>query len=373
MQNGWALQSGTSHFLGQNFARAFDVEFQDSEGGRSLVWATSWGVSTRLIGALIMTHSDDAGLVLPPAVAPIQVVVVPIMGKTPEDAASVNAAVDEAVASMKAAGVRVKVDDRENMRPGAKYFEWERKGVPLRLEVGPRDVAKGVGMVKSRLGGDKEEVELGEGLGDALTGRLTTFHEVLFKAAEDRLAANINPLESYEEMEAVFAEFDAAAGASGEDVDEDGDEGGAGEGMGKLGMYLVPWYDDADNEDKVGERKREGRIGVSGSACRLPAGHAKSTATHSHVHVISNKTTSNHGRSWRRSIRRCWRIPLASAVLHASEYSILTPLPPPPRFLPPTLPPPMALPRWERDPPDQGGDARDHPLLPSRRERGGRG
>mmetsp|Transcript_77451 Transcript_77451/g.222691 ORF Transcript_77451/g.222691 Transcript_77451/m.222691 type:complete len:335 (+) Transcript_77451:2-1006(+) len=256
MQNGWALQSGTSHFLGQNFARAFDVEFQDSEGGRSLVWATSWGVSTRLIGALIMTHSDDAGLVLPPAVAPIQVVVVPIMGKTPEDAASVNKAVDEAVASMKAAGVRVKVDHRENMRPGAKYFEWERKGVPLRLEVGPRDVAKGVGMVKSRLGGDKEEVELGEGLGEALTGRLTTFHEVLFKAAEDRLADNINPLELYDEMKAIFAEFDAAAGTSDEDVDEDGDGGGAGEGMGKLGMYLVPWYDDADNEDKIKEETR---------------------------------------------------------------------------------------------------------------------
>ncbi len=120
MQNGWALQSGTSHFLGQNFARAFEVDFQTSDGTRELVWATSWGVSTRLIGALVMTHSDDAGLVCPPPVAPVQVVVVPILGKTPEEQTAVNAAVDAAVAALKKSGVRIKVDDRDNMRPGAK-------------------------------------------------------------------------------------------------------------------------------------------------------------------------------------------------------------------------------------------------------------
>jgi prolyl-tRNA synthetase len=143
VQNGWALQSGTSHFLGQNFARAFDVYFQNKEGERELVWATSWGVSTRLMGALVMTHSDDAGLRLPPAVAPHQVVIVPITkGKGEEDAA-VQKAVDVAVDELKAKGVRVKVDDRDHLRPGAKYFEWERKGVPLRLEVGPRDAKVG--------------------------------------------------------------------------------------------------------------------------------------------------------------------------------------------------------------------------------------
>ncbi|KAH8081093.1 synthetase [Aureococcus anophagefferens] len=128
MPNGWALQSGTSHFLGQNFARAFDVQFQNKDAKRELVWATSWGVSTRLLGALVMTHSDDAGLVLPPRVAPVQVAVVPITRKN-DDAGTeaVDALVDGLVAECKALGVRVKVDERPNMRPGAKFFEWERR------------------------------------------------------------------------------------------------------------------------------------------------------------------------------------------------------------------------------------------------------
>jgi prolyl-tRNA synthetase len=121
MQNGWALQAGTSHFLGQNFAKAFDVTFQDQEGRREHVWATSWGVSTRLIGAVIMTHSDDAGLVLPPAVAPIQVVIIPV-GK-PADLPPVMEAVRQLSADLRSAGIRVRVDDRDNVRPGAKYFE----------------------------------------------------------------------------------------------------------------------------------------------------------------------------------------------------------------------------------------------------------
>ncbi|MCA9572919.1 MAG: proline--tRNA ligase, partial [Myxococcales bacterium] len=155
MQNGWALQSGTSHFLGQNFAKAFDVTFQTKEETRDFVWATSWGVSTRLIGAIIMTHSDDDGLVLPPAVAPVQVVIIPV-GKAGDEA--VTAAVRKLVADLK--GFRVEVDDRDNVRPGAKYFEWEKKGVPLRLEIGPRDVAKGQAFAKRRTGGDKFGVSL---------------------------------------------------------------------------------------------------------------------------------------------------------------------------------------------------------------------
>merc|ERR1711871_1759468 len=155
MPNGWALQSGTSHFLGQNFAKAFDVYYQNKEAKRDLVWATSWGVSTRLLGALVMTHSDDAGLVLPPAIAPVQVALVPIVKgaeKDPEGTQTVMSLVDKVVDECEALGLRVKVDDRENMRPGAKYFEWERKGAPLRLEVGPRDAAANVMVVASRLG-----------------------------------------------------------------------------------------------------------------------------------------------------------------------------------------------------------------------------
>merc|ERR1711871_1465732 len=155
MPNGWALQSGTSHFLGQNFARAFDVYYQTKEAKRDLVWATSWGVSTRLLGALVMTHSDDAGLVLPPRIAPVQVALVPIVKgaeKDPEGTATVMSLVDKVVDECESMGIRVKVDDRETMRPGAKYFEWERKGAPLRLEVGPRDAAANVMVVASRLG-----------------------------------------------------------------------------------------------------------------------------------------------------------------------------------------------------------------------------
>ena len=146
MQNGWALQSGTSHFLGQSFGKAFDVTFQDTDGEQKDVWGTSWGVSTRLLGALIMTHSDDNGLVLPPRVAPIQVVIVPIPPKKndQESKVAMDQALDEMVAALKKEGLKVKVDDRDFVRNGAKYFEWERKGVPLRIELGPRDVKNDV-------------------------------------------------------------------------------------------------------------------------------------------------------------------------------------------------------------------------------------
>ena len=134
MQNGWALQSGTSHFLGQNFARAFDVKFQTKEQTSELVWATSWGVSTRLLGALVMTHSDDSGLVLPPAVAPHQLVVVPVGRGKPDNDAKVDAFLDELSSALGKTGVRFHIDMRD-MKPGPKFYDWERKGVPLRLEV----------------------------------------------------------------------------------------------------------------------------------------------------------------------------------------------------------------------------------------------
>jgi prolyl-tRNA synthetase len=141
MQDRKALQSGTSHDLGQNFSRAFDVSFQDADGKRKHVWTTSWGVSTRLIGGLIMAHSDDKGLVLPPRVAPIQVVVVPFMKKD-KDRAVVGPALERVEAALSAQGVRYKIDDRDHLRPGSKFYEWEGKGVPVRIEVGPKDVAK---------------------------------------------------------------------------------------------------------------------------------------------------------------------------------------------------------------------------------------
>src|SRR5712671_665662 len=142
MQDGKALQMGTSHYLGQNFAKSSDVTFLSKEGKREYVYATSWGVSTRLIGALIMTHSDDNGLVLPPKLAPIHVVVIPIF-KTDAEKALVTEEAVKVVAELKAQGLAVKLDDRDGIMPGAKYYEWEAKGVPLRIEIGPKDLEKG--------------------------------------------------------------------------------------------------------------------------------------------------------------------------------------------------------------------------------------
>ncbi|HBA60401.1 MAG TPA: proline--tRNA ligase [Elusimicrobia bacterium] len=142
MQDGKALQMGTSHYLGQNFSKGADVKFQNKEGHLEYVYATSWGVSTRLIGALIMTHSDDAGLVLPPKLAPVQVIIIPIFKNDEERARTVEEA-KKVFAELKALGVAVRVDDRDGLMPGAKYYEWEGKGVPLRIEVGPKDLEKG--------------------------------------------------------------------------------------------------------------------------------------------------------------------------------------------------------------------------------------
>jgi prolyl-tRNA synthetase len=142
MQDGKALQMGTSHYLGQNFAKAADVTFLNKDGKREYVYATSWGVSTRLVGALIMTHSDDNGLVLPPKLAPIHVVVIPIFKNDAEKTRVLEEAV-KVVAELKAQGLAVKLDDREGIMPGAKYYEWEAKGVPLRIEIGPKDLEKG--------------------------------------------------------------------------------------------------------------------------------------------------------------------------------------------------------------------------------------
>ena len=198
MQNGWALQAGTSHFLGQNFARAFDVTFQNAEGERELVWATSWGVSTRLIGGAIMTHSDDTGLVLPPRIAPIQVVIVPIW-KGDDQKASVIAFANAAADALRGR-VRVKVDDRDSMKPGAKYYEWERKGVPLRLEVGPRDVAKGSVFCARRTGGPKFGLSVDAAFADEVAARLDEIQAELFDRACAYRDARTLPVASYDEL-----------------------------------------------------------------------------------------------------------------------------------------------------------------------------
>jgi len=200
MQNGWALQAGTSHFLGQNFAKAFDVTFQNAAGVREHVYATSWGVSTRLIGALVMTHSDDVGLVLPPKVAPLPVVIVPIYRKGEEQPA-VMAHVDKVAALVKSLGLALKVDDRDGMKPGAKYFEWERKGVCVRIEVGPKDVEKNGCMTVRRDNRAKEPVAL-----DALAARLPEIlvamqSEMLVKARAHR-DANIREVGTLDELAA---------------------------------------------------------------------------------------------------------------------------------------------------------------------------
>jgi len=184
MQDNKALQAGTSHNLGQNFAKAFDVTFQTAEGGLDHVWSTSWGVSTRLVGGLIMTHGDDTGLVCPPRLAQWQVVIVPIYKTEPERAAVVEAAAalrDE----LARAGIRVHLDAREGMKPGAKYFEWEARGVPFRIELGPRDLAAGTAMVARRTGGPKEPQPMA-GLAGWLPGAMDQMQRDLLAAARAR-------------------------------------------------------------------------------------------------------------------------------------------------------------------------------------------
>ncbi|MXZ73982.1 MAG: proline--tRNA ligase [Gemmatimonadetes bacterium] len=179
MKDGKALQMGTSHDLGQNFSRAFNIDFQTRDGSREHVYQTSWGMSTRTVGAIIMAHGDDRGLVLPPRLAPHQVVVIPI-AKSDEEQAVVQEAVDKLVASLE--GVRVKVDDREQFGLGWKFTEWETKGVPLRVELGPRDIASGQAVVVRRDTGEKEFVSL-ETLGKRVGDLLETVQRDMFERA----------------------------------------------------------------------------------------------------------------------------------------------------------------------------------------------
>jgi prolyl-tRNA synthetase len=192
MQDNRALQAGTSHMLGQNFARQFELKFQTESGGEDYAYNTSWGVSTRLIGGLVMTHGDDAGLIIPPRLAPIQVVIVPIYRSDEERTLTVDKA-HAVAAALRQAGVRVHVDARDNMKPGPKFYEWERKGVPVRIEVGPKDIAKGQLMLVQRVvfGEAQRKEALDEAAAIAsLPQRLSDLQAALLQAARDRREAN---------------------------------------------------------------------------------------------------------------------------------------------------------------------------------------
>jgi prolyl-tRNA synthetase len=211
MQDGKALQAGTSHFLGQNFARAFDVTFQDQQGKREFAWATSWGVSTRLIGGLIMTHSDDQGLILPPRLAPIHVVIVPIF-KTPEEKTAVLEAANRLASAIRELPLRewlnyepvvAKVDDRDQYQPGFKFNEWELRGVPVRVELGPKDIAKGACVLARRDLPGKEAKQMGVPLNEAparIGEMLKAMQAALFEKAKTARDASTRTVDSYEDF-----------------------------------------------------------------------------------------------------------------------------------------------------------------------------
>lgn len=225
MQDGRALQAGTSHFLGQNFAKAFDVKFADQNGKLDYVWATSWGVSTRLIGALIMTHSDDHGLVLPPNLAPDQVVIVPIYRSDAEYDA-VDKAAKDLIKELRAKGIRVKYDNRNTHKPGWKFNEYELKGVPVRIAIGPKDVEKGTVEIARRDLLTKEFVAKEEAVSKVI-GLMEEIQENLFKKAVAFREEHTTSVETYEEFKEVLES--------------------------KGGFILAHWDGTAETEEKIKE------------------------------------------------------------------------------------------------------------------------
>jgi len=228
MQDGKALQAGTSHFLGQNFAKAFDVKYLTKENKQEFVWATSWGVSTRLIGALVMAHSDDEGLVLPPKIAPLQVVIVPIY-KGPEQKALVDEKVNGILASLKAAGISVKYDDSDNVRPGWKFAEYEMKGVPVRIAIGPKDIENGVVEIARRDTKEKKSVSA-EGLIEYIKTLLDEIQQNLFNRALAFREASITEVNSWDEFKKVITE--------------------------KGGFVAAHWDGTSETEDKIKEETK---------------------------------------------------------------------------------------------------------------------
>ncbi|WP_417430261.1 proline--tRNA ligase [Halpernia sp.] len=204
MQDGKALQAGTSHFLGQNFAKAFDVKFTNKEGKIEFAWATSWGTSTRLMGALIMTHSDDFGLVLPPTLAPIQVVIVPIF-RSDEQLAEINEVAEKIQTKLKEKGISVKYDNRTENKPGWKFAEYELKGVPIRIAIGPKDLENKSVELARRDNLTKETQPL-EGLEDYIENLLQTIQKDIYLKAEKHRTENTTKVDSYEEFKKVLEE-----------------------------------------------------------------------------------------------------------------------------------------------------------------------
>ncbi|WP_291052952.1 MULTISPECIES: proline--tRNA ligase [unclassified Empedobacter] len=202
MQDGKALQAGTSHFLGQNFAKAFDVKFASKEGKQEYVWATSWGVSTRLMGALIMTHSDDLGLVLPPKLAPIQVVVVPIY-KTEEQLEEIRQVVDKFSSELKAKGISIKFDDDDKTKPGWKFAEYELKGVPVRIAIGPKDLEKGHVEVARRDTLEKQFIALDD-VSTEVEKLLEDIQTNLFQKASDFRDTHTTEATTFEEFKDII-------------------------------------------------------------------------------------------------------------------------------------------------------------------------
>lgn len=204
MQDGKALQAGTSHFLGQNFAKAFDVKFSDADNNLEYVWASSWGVSTRLIGALIMAHSDDKGLVMPPRLAPVQVVLVPIY-RGAESKPVLDAKLEELGAAMKAKGIRILIDKDEQSRPGWKFAEYEMKGVPVRLALGMRDLEQNVVELSRRDLGTKEIVTQ-EGLAEHISELLVEIQSNIFNKAKEYRDSKITKVDTWEEFQKLIAQ-----------------------------------------------------------------------------------------------------------------------------------------------------------------------
>lgn len=233
MQNGWALQSGTSHYLGENFAKAFDVLFQSETGERKLVAATSWGVSTRLIGAMLMAHSDDKGVILPPKVAPIQVIIVPIFTGNDEINSQVSRMSTSVLRQLQKSNIRAHFDERVHMRHGSKYFEWERKGVPLRIEIGPRDVEKNKVTAVMRVNNEKISVDGNclATLSKTIEDLISQIHSTMYVKAQQTLKSRTYRVKSYHEMKRHIESAD----------------------VNSAGFYLVPWKCDAKNEVLIKE------------------------------------------------------------------------------------------------------------------------
>ena len=232
MGNGWALQSGTSHFLGQNFAKAFDIKFLNQNNELEYAWTTSWGVSTRMVGAIIMAHGDDQGLMLPPRLAPHQVVVVPIWRKDAERAAVVEYA-DRVAQTLKAAGVRVKLDDRDELSAGFKFNDWEMRGVPLRIEIGPRDVEQNAVVFARRDMPGKEGKTFGvpvDGVAEATKDMLTTIQAAMLQRATAFRDANTRTASNYDEFKQMLE--------------------------GKGGFIRVHWAGTGEDEDRIKEETK---------------------------------------------------------------------------------------------------------------------